>query len=216
MVIAVSRPETKFPMKKTLLFTTLVTVLALSACNRSTRTDTADTDTTYPDTTATTTATPGATDPTVGQQVDQAADRTGDALADAGRSARDSINEAARDTSAAMRNAGDAISDKVTEWRLSAQDLEADLRADREIVRTKDTAGAPTGNVDKSMLKDNVKTAVTSQASMIEDLDVEIDNETEVVLTGEAQSADQVGQAIAAALSTQGVTKVTSKIDLKQ
>lgn len=201
-------------MKKSLLFSILLAGLVLAGCNKSTRTDTAATDAARTDTTATTTA---STDPTVGQRVDAAASRTGDAIADAGRSARDSIDSAADKTAAAMRRAGNEMSAEWNEWKLSAQDLEADLRADRPIVRTrKIPAGAPTGvvNVDKSQLKANVKANVSQHAASIKDLDVEIDNETEVVLTGKAMSADEVGKAMGSALSTDGVTKVTSKIKL--
>jgi osmotically-inducible protein OsmY len=203
-------------MKNTLLITTLTAGLVLaSGCGRSTRTDTAATDTTtYPATTTTPTTT--APMSSTSTEIDQAASRTSGAIADAGRSSADATREAALNTGDAMRRTGDAMSAKMREWRLSAQDLEADLRADREIVRTKSSVGAPTGNVDKSALKANVETQVKGQAMGINDLDVEIDNETEVVLTGEAQSAQQVSQAMGAALSTNGVTKVTSKIKLKQ
>ncbi len=195
-------------MKNTLLITTLTAGLVLaSGCGRSTRTDTAATDTTtYPSGTTTTT-TPMTTAPM---------SSTSGAIADAGRSAADATRGAARDTGDAMHQAGNAMSAEMREWRLSAQDLDADLRANREIVRTKSTAGTPTGNVDKSALKSNVESKVKTQAMGINNLEVEIDRETEVVLTGEAQSAQQVSQAMGAALSTAGVTKVTSKIKLKQ
>lgn len=186
-------------MKKTLLFTTLAAGLVLAGCNKSTRTDTA---TTAP-----------APEPTVGQRVDAATARTGEAVADAGRS----IQNAADRTAANMREAGREMSAEWQEWKLSSQDLEADLAANRPIVRTRTIpAGAPAGavNVNKSQLKDNVKANVGKHAGMIKDLDVEIDNETEVVLTGKAMSADEVGKAMGSALSTDGVTKVTSKIKL--
>jgi len=169
-------------------------------------------------TTPTTTTTPTSMPPMAGTatETDRAATRSTDAVGDAGRSAANSMERGANRAGAAMNRAGDNLSAQMTEWRLSSQDLDADLRANRAIVRTKSTAGAPTGNVDKSALKDNVKTKVSAQAASIKDLDVEIDNTTEVVLTGEAMSAEQVGQAIGAALSTDGVTKVTSKIKLKK
>lgn len=211
-------PATRFPMKKSLLFTTLLAGLVLAGCNRSTQTDTASTDPamTTPSSTSTTSTAATTTEPTVGQRVDNAADRAGDAIADASRSARNSIEQAADNTGDALSRAGNEISAEWNEWKLSAQDLEADLRADRPIVRTRSAAGAPTGNVDKSQLKSNVQASVQKHAASIEDLDVEIDNQTEVVLTGEAMSADQVGKAIGSALSTEGVTKVTSKIKLKE
>ena len=203
-------------MKKTLVFSTLAAGLVLTGCNKSTRSDTAATDSAYrTDTTAATA--PASTEPTVGQRVDSAAARTGDAIADAGRSARNSIENAAERTGDAMRRAGNEISAEWNEWKLSAQDLDADLKANRPIVRTRTIpANAPTGavNVDKSKLKDNVEANVAKHAASIKDLDVEIDNETEVVLTGKAMTADEVGKAMGSALSTDGVTKVTSKIKL--
>lgn len=200
-------------MKTTLLITTLAGAAILTGCNKNTRTDTAVADPAVTDSTYTTAST---TEPTVGQRVDAAADRTGDAIADAGRSARNSLERAADKTSAAMHRAGDEMSAKWQEWKLEAKDLDADLRADRPIVRTRSAAGAPTGNVDKSQLKDNVKANVAQHAAMIKDLDVEIDHETEVVLTGKAMNSGDVAQAIGSALSTDGVTKVTSKIKLQQ
>ncbi|MES2692441.1 MAG: BON domain-containing protein [Verrucomicrobiota bacterium] len=184
-------------MKKTLILTTLAAGFALVGCNKSTRTDTAAVD-----------PAPVTTEPTVGQRVDAAAQRTGDAIADAGRATRDAAN-----------NAGSKMRTEWTEWKLSHQDLDADLRADRPIIRTRTIpAGAPTGvvNVDKSQLKNNVKANVSQHAAAIKDLDVEIDNETEVVLTGKAMSSGDVAAAIGSALSTDGITKVTSKIKLDQ
>lgn len=203
-------------MKKTLLFTTLLSGVVLTGCNKSTRTDTASTDPARTDTTATTSAT-STTTPTVGQRVDSAAARTGDAIADAGRATRDSIDRAADRTGDAMRRAGSEMKQEWNEWRLSASDLDADLKANRPIIRTRTIpANAPTGaiNVDKSKIKENVKANVSQHAAAIKDLDVKIDNETEVVLTGKAMSADDVAKAIGHALSTDGVTKVTSKIKL--
>lgn len=205
-------------MKKTLIITTLVGGLVLTGCNKNTRTDTADT--THSGTSSTAAAsTATTTEPTVGQRVDAAAARSGDAIADAGRSARNSIDRAADRTSAAMSRAGNEISAEWNEWKLGASELDADLRADRPIVRTRSaSANAPTGAtaVDKSQLKTNVKANVAKHAASIKDLDVEIDNGTEVVLTGKAMAADEVGKAIGSALSTEGVTKVTSKIKLNK
>lgn len=190
-------------MKKTLILTPLLVAAGLTfvGCNKSTRTDTASTDTTTAPAVTT-------TEPTVGQRVDAAAQRTGDAIADAGRATAD-----------AARRAGNNMRAEWNEWKLSHQDLDADLRADRPIVRTRTIpAGAPTGvvNVDKSALKANVKANVAQHAGMIKDLDVEIDHETEVVLTGKAMATGDIAAAIGSALSTDGVTKVTSKIKLDQ
>lgn len=81
------------------------------------------------------------------------------------------------------------------------------------IVRTKETmVGAPTGTADDSVIENMVKGKLkadekTAKASV----DVTA-KQGEVELKGSAESADVVGRAIALALDTQGVTKVTSNI----
>ena len=104
----------------------------------------------------------------------------------------------------------------MVEWKLSASDIQADLDNDNPIVRTKDTsAGAPTGKIDKSVVKSAVegKLAADSDLAPLK-LDVDVDRTGEVKLSGKAHSAEQVGKAIASALDTDGVGKVTSKIKL--
>ncbi len=193
-------------MKTPLLCSTLAGGLALTGCNKPTRSDTA-----APDSAATTSAPATANpDPTLGQRVDSAAARTGDALASAGRA----IENAAEHTGDALRRAGDNMKQEWNDWKLSSGDLEADLAADRPIVRTRTAALPPAGNVEPSQLKRTVQASVTKHAAAIRDLDVEIERETEVVLTGQAATAGEVGRAIGAALDTPGVTKVTSKLKL--
>jgi osmotically-inducible protein OsmY len=107
------------------------------------------------------------------------------------------------------------VSARITEWKLSTNDIQTDINAKRDIVRTKTNAGAPTGNIDKSALKSAVESRVHGDSQLAPfKLDVEIDHQTEVVLTGKARTADEIGRAIAVALDTEGVTKVTSKIKL--
>lgn len=187
-------------MKNSILFTTLIAGLALTGCNKTTRTSTADT--TVPpattDTTTVTTTTPATTD-TLGAKIDRAGDR----MADAGRSAAASMREAGRDVSARM-----------TEWRLSNSDIESDLAAKREIIRTK-TSTTPTGNIDKGAVEKAIKGRLNSDP-MLADLkfDVNANKQGEVVLEGKARTTDQIGHAIAVALDDDNVSKVTSKIKL--
>ncbi len=191
-------------MKKSLILVSVGAALALAGCSKSTRSDTVATDTTV---------TPPAQTTTVGQKVDNATARTGEAVADAGRA----IQRGADNTADAMRRGTNEMSAEWREWKLSNTDLDADLRANKPIIRTRPIPmGAPAGavNVNKSQIKDNVKANVAKHAAAIKDLDVEIDNETEVVLTGRTMTVDEVGKAIGSALSTAGVTKVTSKIKL--
>jgi hypothetical protein len=188
-------------MKKTLLLTSLAASLALVACNKSTRSSTAANDTTPPPATST----PSSTD-SLAARTDATANRVGDDLKSAANSAGD-----------ALRSAGSsmATSARIVEWKLSANDINADLAAHRDIVRTRDNAGAPTGNMDKSVLKSAVEGRIKADSELASlKLDVNSKANGEIQLEGKAQTADQVGKAIALALDTDGVSKVTSKIKL--
>jgi osmotically-inducible protein OsmY len=107
------------------------------------------------------------------------------------------------------------VTGRISEWRLSSSEIQGDLDRGVTIVRTKDTVvGAPTGSTDDDVLKTMVKGKLqadseTSKAS------IEVDAKNgEVMLKGTADKADLVGRAIALALDTQGVTKVSSEIKL--
>lgn len=201
------------PMKNTLIFSTLLTGILLVGCSKETRTDTATADTTTVTPSATTTATPAnpTTSDTVGARVDRAADRT----AAATRDAADRVGDAARSVGASMREAGRDLSAKVQEWRLSNSDIEADLNAKREIVRTKTTAGAPTGNIDADTLENAIKGRLNADEKLAGlKFDVNANKKGEVELEGKANTVDQVAHAMALALDNDGVAKVTSKIKL--
>ena len=197
-------------MKNTLLFTTLIAGLALTGCNKSTRTATTDTTVPATDTTATATTTPTTTD-TVGAKIDRAGDR----VADATRNAADSVRDASRDAAASMRQTGRDISARMTEWRLSKSDIEADVMANRPVVRTRTDSTTPTGKIDKGTLEKAVKGRLHSDP-MFADLkfDVNANAKGEVELEGKARTTDQIAHAIATALDNDGVTQVTSKIKL--
>jgi len=115
-----------------------------------------------------------------------------------------------------MAASGD-ISTQITESRLSAADIQADLDRGVTIVRTNDNiVGAPTGNTDDSVLVTMIKgklQADSQLASIASDINVEAHN-GEVTLKGNAKSADQIGRAIALSLSTSGVTKVSSEMKI--
>jgi len=117
-------------------------------------------------------------------------------------------------TVASAATTGD-ITTRITEWRLGATDIQADLDSGTAIVRTREIgAGAPTGNTDDSVLKTMVKGKLQADSvlsSAAAGIDVDAHN-GEITLSGQAQSADQVGRAIAIALNTEGVTKVTSQL----
>ncbi len=184
--------QLKPTMKKTLLFTTLIAGVALVGCNKSTKSTTATTDTTTRDAAV--------------ANADTAATRAGNDL----RSAANNAGDALRSAGTAM-----ASSARQTEWKLTADDINADLAAHRDIVRTRENAGNATGKMDKSVLKSAVEGRIKADSELANlKLDVNPKSDGEIQLEGKAQTADQIGKAIALALDTDGVTKVTSKIKL--
>jgi len=101
----------------------------------------------------------------------------------------------------------------MTEWRLGDTELQADLDRGVAIVRTKDNVvGAPTGNTDDSVIETMVKGKLQADSDTAKAMiDVKAKS-GEVTLDGTADSAKIVGRAIALALDTQGVSKVSSNI----
>jgi osmotically-inducible protein OsmY len=96
---------------------------------------------------------------------------------------------------------------------LSANEIQKDIDSGAVIVRTKESVvGAPTGNSDDSVIETMVKGKLQSDKDVASSaIDVDAKN-GEVTLKGSADSAEHVGRAIALALDTQGVTKVSSQI----
>lgn len=117
-----------------------------------------------------------------------------------------------------MAASGD-VTTRITEWRLAPVEIQADIDRGVTIVRTKDVAvGAPTGNTDDSVLITMVKgklQADSQVAAFASKIEVAAAN-GEVTLKGDAPSADLLGRAIALALNTEGVTKVSSELKLEK
>ena len=188
--------------------------LVLTGCNKTTRTSTATNDPAV-------TTTPTTTD-TVGAKVDRAGERVADAtrnaadnVRDASRRAGEEIRETSREAGAAMRNAGHNLNARFTEWRLNTADIEADVQAKRHIVRTNTAAGTPTGKIDKGTIEKAIKGRLNSDPMFNgQKFDANCNAKGEVTLEGAARTIEQISHAIAVALDTEGVTQVTSKIDL--
>ncbi len=100
---------------------------------------------------------------------------------------------------------------------MSDAELQADLDRGVAIVRTKDSiVGAPTGNTDDEVLKTMVQGKLQADSDTAKTMiEVEAKN-GEVTLKGSADSASQIGRAIALTLDTQGVTKVSSEIKVSE
>jgi hyperosmotically inducible protein len=105
------------------------------------------------------------------------------------------------------------VTTRITEWRLSPSEIQADLDRGVAIVRTKETVvGAPTGTTDDEVIKTMVKGKLQADNETAKAM-IDVDSKNgEVSLKGSADSASEVGRAIALALDTQGVTKVSSDI----
>lgn len=189
-------------MKKTLLIASALAGVALVGCNKSTKSTTASTDTT---TTAPATTAPASTD-SLAVRTDAAANRVGADVRNAANATGDALRSAGREMASTART---------VEWKLSANDIQADIDAHRDIVRTKDASGAATGKMDKDVLKSAVEGRLKADSELANlKIDVNPKSTGEIQLEGKALTADQVGKAIALALDTDGVTKVTSKIRL--
>jgi osmotically-inducible protein OsmY len=115
-------------------------------------------------------------------------------------------------TSTTSTSTGD-VTARISEWKLAPTDLQADLDKGTTIVRTKqDVAGAPTGTTDDSVIESMVKGKIQADPQTANAMiDVSAHN-GEVSLKGSADSATILGRAIALALDTQGVTKVSSDV----
>ncbi len=124
---------------------------------------------------------------------------------------------AADRTKVAMADTRDAIGDKLTEWKLTASDIKADLAKGTRIVRSKTaTAMAKTGTVF-----DNAKVVTSINAKLVGDsklsaLKINVDADKGVVtLKGTVKSPELIGRAIALALDTDDVTQVISLLTVE-
>lgn len=188
------------PMKTSIVLS-LALGLVLAGCSKSTRSNSAATESNSADYTATSNTTAANND------LNTEANRAAGDLRTAGNSAASAIGSAAANVSTTARMA---------EWKLNPSDIQADLDNNKEIVRSKNPeAGAPTGTADKSVVESMVNSRLGADSDLAGlKLHVSADKHGEVTLKGKAHSADEVGRAIALALDTEGVTKVTSKIKL--
>jgi osmotically-inducible protein OsmY len=125
------------------------------------------------------------------------------------------VADASRDAVSAVKTAGHDMSAKMTEWRLNASDIEADVTAGRPVIRTNSTAGAPTGKIDKGNVEKAIKGKLAADPQTANyKFDVNANSKGEVELEGKVKTADEIAHAMACALDTEGVAQVTSKIKI--
>jgi len=140
------------------------------------------------------------------KDTDTAVDKTKDAA----NTAVDKTKEVATDTK-------NAISDKLTEWKLTPSDIKADLQKGATIVRTKTVAAGE----KVASVADNARIVTVINGKLVADADlsalkINVDaNAGMVTLKGTASSEAAIGKAIALALDTDGVTQVSSELTVK-
>ena len=122
------------------------------------------------------------------------------------------VKNAAEKTKEMAIDVKDAISDKLTEWKLTPSDIKDDLAKGGRIVRSKAAkAGATAG-----AMFDNAKVVTVINAKLVGDsklsaLKINVDaNNGVVTLKGTVKSPELIGRAIALALDTDDVTQVIS------
>jgi len=105
------------------------------------------------------------------------------------------------------------INTRIAEWRLGAAEVQGDVDGGVTIVRRMESVpGTPNGNNDDASITTQVKGKLQADAEVSTAMvDVQA-YAGEVTLKGTADTAAQVGHAIALALDTQGVTKVSADI----
>jgi hypothetical protein len=127
------------------------------------------------------------------------------------------MSTAADKTKDAAVDTKNAISDKLTEWKLTPSDLKADMEKSGRIVRDKtEAAGSKMGGaVDNARIVTviNAKYVGDSDLSALK-INVDADNGV-VTLKGTVKSLDFVGKAIALALDTDGVHQVVSLLTVE-
>jgi hypothetical protein len=130
--------------------------------------------------------------------------------------ASSAVDAIAKDASNALRAGASTVAAtaREIEWKLTNDDIKDDVAAGRKIERSK--AGAPTGaTVDKSDLKTAVEARIRADSSIANmPIDVDADRDGQINLSGKTNTVDQVGRAIAVALDTDGVAKVSAKISI--
>lgn len=108
------------------------------------------------------------------------------------------------------RDASNAISEKLKEWKLTPDDIREDLKRGKEIVRTRaKQAGAELSDA-------RIVTVLKAKYVLDRDLSaLDINVEAyrgQVTLDGTVANVSLIGHAIALALDTDGVTDVISRL----
>jgi len=127
------------------------------------------------------------------------------------------VSTAAEKTKDAAVDVKNAVSDKLTEWKLTPSDIKADLEKTGRVVRDKTVAAGEKvgGVVDNARIVTviNAKYVANSDLSALK-INVDADNGV-VTLNGTVKSAAFIGTAIELALDTDGVHQVVSLLKVE-
>jgi osmotically-inducible protein OsmY len=140
-------------------------------------------------------------------------EREGRTLPAASHSIQSDTANAVDSTKEAASNAKDSVAEKLREWKLTPDDLKADLARGGEIVRSKAAVAG-----DK-IADARIVTVIKAKYVLDRDLsalDITVGcRDGRVSLTGSVVSPNLVGKAIALALDTNGVTNVAANLVVK-
>jgi hyperosmotically inducible protein len=153
-----------------------------------------------------------------------AANRTEAALNDAADKTREAARDAARETRQAAERTADSMEDvarhaddNIKTWRLSGDEIRADLNKSGRVVREKTVAAGnkmATG-IDNARITTSVKAKYAADR-MVSALTIDADTNNGVVtLKGTANSTEAIARAIELALETDGVHQVVSLLTVK-
>lgn len=130
-------------------------------------------------------------------------------------------NTVGRDLSRTADQAADAartsITAKAREWKLTADDVRADLEKSGRIVRSKANDATDTGSMaaDSTAISSQIRTKYAADPDLsATDIRLQI-SQGVVSLDGEVANPDQLGRAIALALDTTGVHEVVSNLKVQ-
>lgn len=131
----------------------------------------------------------------------------------AARSVKNGTADAVDSTKHAASNVKDSISEKLRDWRLTPDDLKADLAKGGDIVRSKAAVAG------EKISDARIVAVIKSKYVLDRDLsaiDINVDcRDGRVTLRGPVASADLAGRAMAIALDTSGVTDVVANLTVK-
>ena len=112
-----------------------------------------------------------------------------------------------------MAPAREKIDQKLIDWHLTNDDIKADLAKTGQVVRTK--AAQAGGVMSDARIHTVIKAKyVLDRDLSATDIDVSVDHGS-VILNGTVASETLVGEAVALAMDTDGVTTVSARLTIK-